>query len=570
LTLLAGCLSKRSDMAVPPAIAAHLAEGLDRTGGHALERRELGPALLVSVDIGAFEDRPLIARPDMLATLTGHPHLAAGDGSRTSACQHLCEALGSGTLPTLCREAKGSFSFCHVDRAGGMLTLVTDPLGLRPLYLYEDDQVVLFSTVFRLLQTLPGLALSPDREGIEQTATFGFTLGDRTTAAEIETVPAGAILQLDRLRRQVRTYVYWSELTASGGGAARDEAAVHAAFLDAVRRRVRRADRPQCAMLSGGLDSRCIVSLLRAEGHEVQTFNASRAKTLDVKLAADFARAAGARHVEIENTLANGVHVVGQIADHLRATQGSDGARAIWSGDGGSVGAGAVYLDEALCRAFETGPLPEAIEAFLRFNRLGIPTGVLQPGYGREANERLLMALETEIRKASKVVTAKSAYVFLLRNDQRKHLWRYWEDIDRIGMEMLLPFLDFSLVKLLCRLNVRDLLYHDFYDRWLHHFPKVTTAVPWQTYPGHRPCWLPLPADHADQWRAKSALAARIQREEARGALSADLRRHLPAGALSTPKLLLRALLTRIGNRSALASLRWLYRLEQGYAGFGR
>jgi hypothetical protein len=98
----------------------------------------------------------------------------------------------------------------------------------------------------------------------------------------------------------------------------------------------------------------------------------------------------------------------------------------------------------------------------------------------------------------------------------------------------------------------------------------VTTAVPWQTYPGHRPCWLPLPADHADQWRAKSALAARIQREEARGALSADLRRHLPAGALSTPKLLLRALLTRIGNRSALASLRWLYRLEQGYAGFGR
>jgi hypothetical protein len=158
LTLLAGCLSKRSDMAVPPAIAAHLAEGLDRTGGHALERRELGPALLVSVDIGAFEDRPLIARPDMLATLTGHPHLAAGDGSRTSACQHLCEALGSGTLPTLCREAKGSFSFCHVDRAGGMLTLVTDPLGLRPLYLYEDDQVVLFSTVFRLLQTMPGLS----------------------------------------------------------------------------------------------------------------------------------------------------------------------------------------------------------------------------------------------------------------------------------------------------------------------------------------------------------------------------------------------------------------------------
>jgi asparagine synthase (glutamine-hydrolysing) len=41
---------------------------------------------------------------------------------------------------------------------------------------------------------------------------------------------------------------------------------------------------------------------------------------------------------------------------------------------------------------------------------------------------------------------------------------------------------------------------HEFYVKWLAQFPPAVTAVPWQSYPGHEPCPLPIPAELGYQW----------------------------------------------------------------------
>jgi hypothetical protein len=41
---------------------------------------------------------------------------------------------------------------------------------------------------------------------------------------------------------------------------------------------------------------------------------------------------------------------------------------------------------------------------------------------------------------------------------------------------------------------------HKFYTKWLSLFPSYTTSVPWQAYPNHEPCPLPIPRALTYQW----------------------------------------------------------------------
>jgi hypothetical protein len=90
--------------------------------------------------------------------------------------------------------------------------------------------------------------------------------------------------------------------------------------------------------------------------------------------------------------------------------------------------------------------------------------------------------------------------VFLLENDQRRHLAAYYEDIDLTRVEYLLPFFDPAVLTTAVSLPLDDTLYHRVYHRWLQLLPGPAAAVPWQAYPGHEGCPLPSPHGFADQW----------------------------------------------------------------------
>jgi hypothetical protein len=41
---------------------------------------------------------------------------------------------------------------------------------------------------------------------------------------------------------------------------------------------------------------------------------------------------------------------------------------------------------------------------------------------------------------------------------------------------------------------------HRLYYKWITHFKAPVAEIPWQAYPGHRPCPLPMPAGVLNQW----------------------------------------------------------------------
>jgi asparagine synthase (glutamine-hydrolysing) len=130
-----------------------------------------------------------------------------------------------------------------------------------------------------------------------------------------------------------------------------DEAvpALHGAFSRAVQRRLRAGE--QQAFLSGGLDSRAVVAELIDQGQTVRSFCAAYPGSLDDLAGQQIAAHLGTRHHTWHRSPADRVRVALDpfalyARDHFPDPLGQ-GARAIWSGDGGSVTLGHVYMNEA-------------------------------------------------------------------------------------------------------------------------------------------------------------------------------------------------------------------------------
>ena len=105
--------------------------------------------------------------------------------------------------------------------------------------------------------------------------------------------------------------------------------------------------------------------------------------------------------------------------------------------------------------------------------------------------------------EVSQAEPGRAFFLFLLRNDQRRHLHMYYENIDQSRIELQLPFFDARLIEIIVSSPVEPFLMHKFYHKWLEYFPKDVVSVPWQTYPGHELCPLYVDGEYKSQWHGK-------------------------------------------------------------------
>ena len=102
-----------------------------------------------------------------------------------------------------------------------------------------------------------------------------------------------------------------------------------------------------------------------------------------------------------------------------------------------------------------------------------------------------------------------------MANDQFRHLHHHYEFIDEYRCELMTPFFDSDFLRYLLSIPIDRFLGHAFYYNWMERFPASVREVPWQAYPGHLPCPLPLSPEEMQarsQWetsRKQAWMAAR-------------------------------------------------------------
>src|SRR2546426_839289 len=97
-----------------------------------------------------------------------------------------------------CRHAGARVVFCavHYHPDASRLTLITDKLGVRPLYYWIGDDHVIFATALRVLEGLADLPKQMDLRAVTEAACFGFPLGDRTPYQGVRALRAAEIVEV--------------------------------------------------------------------------------------------------------------------------------------------------------------------------------------------------------------------------------------------------------------------------------------------------------------------------------------------------------------------------------------
>ena len=453
---------------------------------------------------------------------------------------------GSIPLSTVLVNCRGNFAGAWLDAAGRNLVLFSDLLGTHPLYYCSTQGAVFFSTSERVLVSLLRGSLSIDQQGLLEICTFGFPLAERTAYREIRCMDAAQILRVDDSGEgtAVEAYFPWRSLDIAESKDI-DQLAdrTHAAFTDAIRRREQPGAR-SITLLSGGMDSRAILAVQTENGARPDTVSISHPKALDAELARQVAGALGSPlsfHPIEHSAYASVGGLAAALHDILaRSTPANAPSVRVWSGDGGSVGLGGVYLSTRTLDFATVGDLSGLASKFLAENGLAGPSKRLFVR-SLDAGSFAARAMLGELKRFKTSRLAQIPYLFLMLNDQRRHLHYFFELKLRAPFEFVTPFWDSEFLRTMLECPDHEVLYHRFYSRFFEKLPSRARSVPWQTYPGHAPCPLPLPDGFDYNWdHAPREADLRDAHERARGVLrrcvSADfptnlLRRSMAAAA---------------------------------------
>jgi len=239
--------------------------GPDDSGTFIDDRVSLGHTRLAIIDLSPRGHQPMVS-PDGGLRITyngeiynfqelreeliqrGHRFTSTSD---TEVILHAWEEYGAACL----NRFNGMWAFCLYD--GRRLILARDRFGVKPLYYYEDQEKLIFSSMIRAI-LLHGIETSPDDRVIMEY--LAFNLEDHTPATffrNIRALPPGHYLEYDLTSRR-STLNRWYFPRARGAG---DAGGVRDLFLRSVRRRTV-ADVPIGSCLSGGIDSSAIVATL--------------------------------------------------------------------------------------------------------------------------------------------------------------------------------------------------------------------------------------------------------------------------------------------------------------------
>jgi asparagine synthase (glutamine-hydrolysing) len=265
---------------------------IDVAGGHQPVQNESG-------SVGAAFNGEIYNHPALRRDLTAAGHRLRS-GCDTELLPHLYEEMGSGMLALL----RGMFAIAIWDGENQRGLLARDRMGEKPLfYVRLDDGIVFASELSALLQH-PGVTSRLSLDALQLYLTLGYVPGKQTMIEGVSKLGPGERLVFSRGAVSVER---WWDLVPSepGYGVSADGATeeLRGLLADAVAAQ-RDADVPVGVLLSGGIDSAGITSLMvrDADPRSVRTFTVGfEDSPFDERAPArSVAEALGTNHTELE------------------------------------------------------------------------------------------------------------------------------------------------------------------------------------------------------------------------------------------------------------------------------
>lgn len=191
----------------------------------------------------------------------------------TSDTEVILEACAAWSVERTLPRLNGMFAFALWDRAEGILTLVRDRLGIKPVYWAKFGSLFLFGSELKALRAHRGWAPRVRPDAIAGYMRHGYIPGPHTIYEGVHKLEPGTVLTLstrDNSEPSLRRFWDLSEVVGRGAAARAEPTSADSVneldvlLRDAVRRRMV-ADVPLGAFLSGGVDSSTVAAMMQAQ-----------------------------------------------------------------------------------------------------------------------------------------------------------------------------------------------------------------------------------------------------------------------------------------------------------------
>jgi len=169
---------------------------------------------------------------------------------------------------------EGIFAFAIWDGETRELTLARDYLGVKPLYLFEDSEGVVFASEVKALLADPRVPCEPDPRGLMEILAFQNTYHGRTCFRDIRLLEGGEILRV-RPGGGPRSRRFWtfSPPTNRSPGDYEHTAETTRELCEQVIRDQLLSDVPVASYLSGGMDTGLLTAVAARDSENWQTFS---------------------------------------------------------------------------------------------------------------------------------------------------------------------------------------------------------------------------------------------------------------------------------------------------------
>ncbi len=171
-------------------------------------------------------------------------------------------------------EIEGDYAIALWDARQQQLTLVRDRIGVKPIYYYYKDGRFIFASEIKAILQHPGVTPDIDEKSLYHYLTFLTTPAPNTLFRDIQKLPAGHMLSLQR-DGTLNIRQYWDALPPERIDERSDEehkADILRLLRDSIRKRMM-SDVPFGVFLSGGVDSSANVALMSEQmSRPVETF----------------------------------------------------------------------------------------------------------------------------------------------------------------------------------------------------------------------------------------------------------------------------------------------------------
>src|SRR5207249_1117328 len=176
----------------------------------------------------------------------GHTYASRTD---SETILHLYEERGLDFL----QEIEGDFAIALWDANRERLVLARDRAGVKPLYFYHRDARFIFASEIKAILQHPAVTPEVNEEALNHYLTFLTTPAPHTLFRDVQKLPAGHMLTIDRAG-EIRITQYWDALPPESSSAKLADEEHQQNVLNLLRRSIKKrmmADVPFGVFLSG-------------------------------------------------------------------------------------------------------------------------------------------------------------------------------------------------------------------------------------------------------------------------------------------------------------------------------